>query len=27
VMLFYFVICYPLSLLSRRLEQRFAVVN
>jgi His/Glu/Gln/Arg/opine family amino acid ABC transporter permease subunit len=27
VMLFYFVICYPLSLLSRRLEQRSVVVN
>jgi His/Glu/Gln/Arg/opine family amino acid ABC transporter permease subunit len=27
VMLFYFVICYPLSLLSRRLEKRTAVVH
>jgi His/Glu/Gln/Arg/opine family amino acid ABC transporter permease subunit len=27
VMLFYFVVCYPLSLLSRRLEQQAAVVN
>jgi His/Glu/Gln/Arg/opine family amino acid ABC transporter permease subunit len=27
VMLFYFVICYPLSLLSRRLEKRSVVVN
>jgi His/Glu/Gln/Arg/opine family amino acid ABC transporter permease subunit len=27
VMLFYFVICYPLSLLSRRLEPRSVVVN
>jgi ABC-type amino acid transport system permease subunit len=26
-MLFYFVICYPLSLLSRRLEKRAAVVH
>jgi polar amino acid transport system permease protein len=27
VMLFYFVICYPLSLLARRLEKQAAVVN
>jgi His/Glu/Gln/Arg/opine family amino acid ABC transporter permease subunit len=27
VMLFYFVICYPLSLLSRRLEKQSVVVN
>lgn len=27
VMLFYFVICYPLSLLSRRLEKRAAIVH
>jgi His/Glu/Gln/Arg/opine family amino acid ABC transporter permease subunit len=27
VMLFYFVICYPLSLLSRRLERQTAVIN
>jgi His/Glu/Gln/Arg/opine family amino acid ABC transporter permease subunit len=27
VMLFYFVICYPLSLLARRLEKQTAVVN
>lgn len=27
VMLFYFVICYPLSLLSRRLEKQTAVIN
>jgi polar amino acid transport system permease protein len=27
VMLFYFVICWPLSLLSRRLEARTAVVH
>ena len=27
VMVFYFVICYPLSLLSRRLEKQTAVIN